>query len=64
MNLRDDDSEQLDETRDREAYYPPVMEPSPSKKKKREEELEKDREEKIKKGFYQVNYILQTYATP
>uniref|UniRef100_A0A0R3S4T2 BLVR domain-containing protein n=1 Tax=Elaeophora elaphi TaxID=1147741 RepID=A0A0R3S4T2_9BILA len=34
-------------------FYPPVTEPTPSTKRKREEELEKDKEEKIREGFYQ-----------
>ncbi|VDK87138.1 unnamed protein product [Onchocerca ochengi] len=38
---------------DKEPFYPPVVEPTASKKRKREEELEKDKEEKIKEGFYQ-----------
>lgn len=39
---------------DKEAFYPPVAEPTASAKRKREEELERDKEEKIKQGFYQV----------
>ncbi|EFO19129.1 hypothetical protein LOAG_09367 [Loa loa] len=38
---------------DKKAFYPPVAEPTPSTKRKREEALEKDKEEKIKEGFYQ-----------
>uniref|UniRef100_A0A0R3Q3S9 Uncharacterized protein n=1 Tax=Brugia timori TaxID=42155 RepID=A0A0R3Q3S9_9BILA len=48
-----DGSAQLADPDDKEAFYPPVMEPTPSIKKKREEELEKDKEEKIREGFYQ-----------
>ncbi|VDP20552.1 unnamed protein product [Onchocerca flexuosa] len=42
---------------EKEAFYPSVAEPTASTKRKREEELEKDKEEKIKQGFYQVNYF-------
>ncbi|EYC13872.1 hypothetical protein Y032_0042g575 [Ancylostoma ceylanicum] len=35
--------------------YPHVKTPSPSAKKRRHEELERDKKEKIAKGFYQVH---------
>uniref|UniRef100_A0A1I8ELH7 Uncharacterized protein n=3 Tax=Wuchereria bancrofti TaxID=6293 RepID=A0A1I8ELH7_WUCBA len=48
-----DGSGQLADPDDKEAFYPPVTEPTPSIKRKREEELEKDKEKKIREGFYQ-----------
>ncbi|CAG9534189.1 unnamed protein product [Cercopithifilaria johnstoni] len=47
------DSRQFPDSDDKEAFYPPVTEPTPSTKRKREEDLEKDKEQKIKEGFYQ-----------
>lgn len=54
MGSYDDGSGQSTDPDDKEAFYPPVTEPTPSAKKKRKEALEKDKEEKIKEGFYQV----------
>ncbi|VBB30822.1 unnamed protein product [Acanthocheilonema viteae] len=48
-----DGSKQFPDSDNKEAFYPPVAEPTPSTKRKREEELEKDKEEKIREGFYQ-----------
>uniref|UniRef100_A0A915PRM7 Uncharacterized protein n=1 Tax=Setaria digitata TaxID=48799 RepID=A0A915PRM7_9BILA len=39
----------------KEAFYPPVAEPTPSTKRKREEALEQDKEKKVKEGFYQAS---------
>ncbi|KAM3718802.1 Glycerol-3-phosphate dehydrogenase [Dirofilaria immitis] len=48
-----DDFGQFANLDEKKAFYPPVMEPTPSAKRKREEALEKDKEKKIKEGFYQ-----------